>query len=152
MIGHTDFHCQNDTFFTMMQPTPLATGMFVLQNDTTFSRNSPPEVFLGKSILKICIKFTGEHPCQSVILIKLLATLLKSHLGMGVLLEICCIFSEHIFIRTVMKGCFWSWCDNFYADDMVLVVIKLMLKRVIFIFWYVSTKRNNLSKSASILL
>ena len=34
-------------------------------------RRSPLEVFLGKSVLKICRKFTEEHPCQSVISIKL---------------------------------------------------------------------------------
>ena len=34
-------------------------------------RSSPPEVFLGKGVLKICSKFTGEHPCRSVISIKL---------------------------------------------------------------------------------
>ena len=34
-------------------------------------RSSPPEVFLGKGLLKICSKFTGEHPCRSVISIKL---------------------------------------------------------------------------------
>ena len=34
-------------------------------------RSSPPEVFLQKGILKICSKFTGEHPCRSVISIKL---------------------------------------------------------------------------------
>ena len=27
------------------------------------------------------------------------ATLLKSHFGMGVLLKVCCIFSEHLFLR-----------------------------------------------------
>ena len=32
-------------------------------------RSSPLEVFLGKGVLKICIKFTGENLCQSVILI-----------------------------------------------------------------------------------
>ena len=36
------------------------------------SRSSYPEVFLGKGVLKICSKFTGEHPCWSVILITLL--------------------------------------------------------------------------------
>ena len=41
------------------------------------SRSSNSEVFLGKGILKICSKFTGEHSCW--------ATLLKSHFGMGVL-------------------------------------------------------------------
>ena len=40
----------------------------------TSSRSSRPEVFLGKGGLKICSKFTGEHPCRSVISIKLLST------------------------------------------------------------------------------
>ena len=31
------------------------------------SRRSPPEVFLRKDALKICSKFTGEHPCRNVI-------------------------------------------------------------------------------------
>ena len=34
-------------------------------------RSSRPEMFLGKSVLKICITFTGEHPWRSVISIKL---------------------------------------------------------------------------------
>ena len=36
------------------------------------AQKQPPEVFLRKGILKICSKFTGEHPYQSAILIKLL--------------------------------------------------------------------------------
>ena len=39
--------------------------------------SSPPEVFLGKGVLKICIKFTGEHSCQSVISIKLLINFIE---------------------------------------------------------------------------
>ena len=35
-------------------------------------RSSHPEVFLGKCVLKICNRFTGEHPCRSTISIKLL--------------------------------------------------------------------------------
>ena len=27
------------------------------------NRSNPPEVFSGKAALKICSKFTGEHPC-----------------------------------------------------------------------------------------
>ena len=83
-------------------------------------------MFLGKGGMKICSKFTGEHPCRSVISIKLLsckfteeqqcqkcdfnkvalqgkAALLKSHFGMGVL-QICWIFSEHLFLRIPLKG------------------------------------------------
>ena len=33
-------------------------------------------------------------------------TLLKSHFGMGVLLKICCIISEHLSLRTPLEGCF----------------------------------------------
>ena len=33
-------------------------------------RSSLPEVFLGKGALKYAAKFTGEHPCRSVISIK----------------------------------------------------------------------------------
>ena len=36
----------------------------------------------------LCSKFTGEHPCRSVISIKMLPTLMKSHLSMSVLLLI----------------------------------------------------------------
>ena len=34
-------------------------------------RSSRPKLFLKKDVLKISSKFTGEHPCQSAILIKL---------------------------------------------------------------------------------
>ena len=37
-------------------------------------RSSRPEVFLEKDALKICSRFTGEHPCRSVISVKLLCT------------------------------------------------------------------------------
>ena len=41
-------------------------------NDITIFRSSHPELFIIKGILKICSKFTGEHPCWSVISINLL--------------------------------------------------------------------------------
>ena len=55
-----------------------------LSNHSEF-RSSPPDVLLQKNVLKICRKFTGEHPCWSAISIKLGLTLLKSHFAMGVL-------------------------------------------------------------------
>ena len=47
--------------------------MFDFEVTLTFSkiRSSHPEGFLGKGVLKICSKFTGEHPCRSAISIKL---------------------------------------------------------------------------------
>ena len=56
-------------------------------------RNSRPEVFLVKGVLKMCSKFTGEHPCRSVISIKLQS-----------------IFSEHLFLATHLGGCFLTRC------------------------------------------
>ena len=44
-------------------------------------RSIHPQVFLRKGVPKICSTFTGEHPC--------------------------CIFSEHLFLRTAMVGCFY---------------------------------------------
>ena len=40
-------------------------------------RGSPPELFLGKSVVKICCKFLGEHPYQSAIPIKLQSTFIE---------------------------------------------------------------------------
>ena len=40
-------------------------------------RSSHPEVFLRKGVLKICSKFTGKHPCQSLISIKLLCSFIE---------------------------------------------------------------------------
>ena len=49
----------------------------------TYFRDSPAEVFLGKSVLKICSKFTGKHPCQSVIWIKSLCNFIEIALWHG---------------------------------------------------------------------
>ena len=54
-------------------PGPLDLLKFCLHFDYALATHSSshPEVFLGKGVLKICSKFTGEHSCRSVILIKL---------------------------------------------------------------------------------
>ena len=46
-------------------------------------RSSHPEMFLGNGVLKICGKFTGEHPCRSVISIKLLSNFIEIALRHG---------------------------------------------------------------------
>ena len=53
--------------------------------ETANFRSSQPEVFLGNGVLIIGSKFTGEHPWQNVLSIKLLASLLKSRFNGGVL-------------------------------------------------------------------
>ena len=37
-------------------------------------RSSPSAMFLGKCVLNICSKCTGQHPCRSAVSIKLLCT------------------------------------------------------------------------------
>ena len=51
------------------------------QADQTF-RSSCPKVFLGKGVMKICSKFTGEHPCRSVISTKSLCNFIEKHFSM----------------------------------------------------------------------
>ena len=76
-------------------------------------RSSPSEVFLGKGVLKICSKLTGEHPCDSVIPIKLQSIFIEIKLWRG-----CSPVSLlHIFRKPSpkkpMAGWFWmeliSW-------------------------------------------
>ena len=43
----------------------------LLLDKTEIIKSSHPEVLLGKCVLKICSKFTGEHPRRSAISIKL---------------------------------------------------------------------------------
>ena len=40
-------------------------------------------MFLGRGILKLCSKFTGEHPCPSAISIKLLCNFIETVLRHG---------------------------------------------------------------------
>ena len=46
-------------------------------------RSSHSEVFLRKGVLKICSKFTGEHPCRSAISIKLQSNFIEIVLRQG---------------------------------------------------------------------
>ena len=45
--------------------------------------SNPPEVFLGKGVLKICRKCTGEHPCRSVISVNLSCNFIEITLRLG---------------------------------------------------------------------
>ena len=60
-----DFCCFVYVFFSGLWITELF-RVFVI------FRSTRPEVFLRKGVLKINSQFTGEHPCRSVISIKLL--------------------------------------------------------------------------------
>ena len=61
----------------------IASGCLITNYSHTLFGSSQPEVFLEKAVLKICSKFTGEHPCRSVISIKLLCNFIKITLQHG---------------------------------------------------------------------
>ena len=63
-----------DTDFRTIGNVAVIVSVGVIEVGETI-RSSHPEVFLGKGVLKICSKFTGEYPCRSVISINF-ATLL----------------------------------------------------------------------------
>ena len=51
------------------------------------------------------------------------ATLLKSHFCMVVLLYICCIFSEHLFLGTPLGGCFWKLYHVYWNFIMIMILV-----------------------------
>ena len=55
-------------FFNQCPFFPCINKSYLQKNN----RSNYPEVFLRKCGLKACSKYTGEHPCQSAISIKLL--------------------------------------------------------------------------------
>ena len=46
-------------------------------------KQPPRIVFIGKGVMKICSKFTGEHPCLSAISVKLLCNFIEITLRYG---------------------------------------------------------------------
>ena len=75
--------------------------------------SSPTEVFFREDVLKMWNKFTGELPWRGVISIKLLCNVIEIALSHGCSPVICCMFSEHLFIKTPLEGFFWN--KKFYV-------------------------------------
>ena len=77
-------NCLRRTRSRMFNLNPISEELrfFSSWNQIIF-KSSPPEVFLGKVVLKICSKFTGEYPCQSVISIKLQINFIEITLRYG---------------------------------------------------------------------
>ena len=61
-------------------------------------------------------------PCQIVISIKLPCNFIEIALRHGVLLWICCIFLEYLFLGTSLRGCF---CHDYLLVEMILHISKI---------------------------
>ena len=86
-------------------------------------------MFLGKGVLKICSKFTGEYPCQSAISIKLLCNFIEIALRHG-----CSpVNLLHIFRTPFLKNTSGSLLLNkyfsFLFQFLFLSMINLQLRK-----------------------
>ena len=71
-------------------------------------RSRPPEVFLGKDVLKICSKYTGEYPCRSAISTKLQSNFIEIRLQN----RFSPVNLLHIFRTSFLKNAFWWLFQN----------------------------------------
>ena len=97
-------------FYISKQGFPYFVHVYIEFQYSRRFRSSHPEVFLVKSVLEKCNKFTGEHPCQSVILIKLQSNFIEIILRY----ECCPVNWLHIF-RTPVDCCFWRSAQALYS-------------------------------------
>ena len=106
------FQIKHDVYQTMQGMYFKMSWMSSVVGSLVTAVSSPPEVFLGKSVLKICSKFTEEHPSRSAVSINMLCNFIEITIQHG------CIFSEYLFQRTPLEDCFWTsylpeqckWC------------------------------------------
>ena len=86
--------------FLILHTFPRLMTFLVLSVILRYVRSTRPEVFLGKGVLKICSKFTGEHPCRSAISTKFLCNFIEITLRHG-----CSpVNLLHIFRTTFLKN------------------------------------------------
>ena len=100
-------------------------------------RSSRSEVFLRKGVQKICSKFRGEHPCRSVISIKLQSNIIEIALRHG-----CSpVNLLHIFRTPFLRNTserilltFKSWRMKYLTiDEKIAIFITLALSRVAYL-------------------
>ena len=103
-------------------------------------RSSHPDVFLRKGVLKICSKVTGEHPCRSVISIKLLCNFIEIALRhrcspVNLLRIFKTPFPKNIsgwLLLKVLKVLWWDFSDylEFFEPDTCSCITKKKLEQL----------------------
>ena len=108
-------------------------------------RSSHPEMFLEKGALKICSKFTGEHPCRSVISIKLLCKFCGIYFCDSIISEkLCRIYFSVLIVlekNRIICLCDWllllllSWffkkLYKIFSSDLFLSVFELKMNKAL---------------------
>ena len=101
------FSCEFNEIFenTFFYRTPLVAAPLF--------RSSRPIMFLRKGILKICGKFTGEHPCRGAISVKFLCNFIEIALWHG-----CSSVNLLLISRTHFSKNTFGWLLlNFVIED-----------------------------------
>ena len=92
-------------------------------------RSSPPKKFLGRGALKICSKVTGEHPCWSVISIKLQSSFIEitfRHWCSPVnLLQIFRTSLNVCFCRVFLRVMFLTYVLRCFQDFLIPILLFL---------------------------
>ena len=91
-------------------------------------RNSHPEVFLGKLVLKICSKFTGEHPCWSA---KLLCNFIEVALRHG---------CSPVNLLHIFRTCFLKNTSGWLPLELTIIISIISKTKLI------TTKNNCINK------
>ena len=86
--------------------------------------SSRPEVFLTKVFLKMCRKYTGEHPCRNEISIKLLCNFIEIRLQYGCSPVNLLHFFRHLFLRTPRDDCFWVFYKRAVRKNLAIFTGK----------------------------
>ena len=103
-------------------------------------KGSRLEVFLEKALLKICIKFTGELPCRSVILIKLLSNFIEIKLRHECSPANLLHISRTLFIKNTFG---WLLPENMYklvecSNNLKLIAFVILDTSESDLWWKVS--------------
>ena len=93
-------------------------------------QKQPSRGALRKSALKICSKFIGEHPCWSVVLIKLLRNFIEVTLWHG-----CSpVNLLHIF---------WTHFSNNTSGRLLLLIVIMLEQYCVIYFWFLHIHQLN---------
>ena len=74
---------ENDGTHSVVSSGDSSLLIFFLLLNSYFFGSSQTEVFLGESVLELCSRFRGEHPCRSAISMKLLCNFVEIALWDG---------------------------------------------------------------------
>ena len=97
-------------------------GRILITTELEMLRSNHPELFLEKGVLKICSKFTGEHPCWSVISVKLLYNFIEITLRHG-----CSRVNFLYIFRTPLNDCFWMLEKSYFLISAFYIIRALQM-------------------------